>query len=477
MVLVSDFNKELVCLFKSKFPTEKNKLLDFNLTSESKNPSSNYNVSLKEGNILTVDGNSTLKWNAFSTQIETKMDMNGLSILEAKTVPYSGFSLTAKFERSSRGQHNNGNSNNGNTGGTLEIGGDIQKENIQTRLRISPTIETIGCVNKLSKERESTGMMLSNTFTRPMNLLFPSDLSIGMMISSPNINKPPSYNYNKNSLKMVMGLMLKGPIKRLCGRNGGFRSRWEERERFLGFGSGSTSNEALSRVESPNYVMSIQTNTNNQNRLSGFTGGLYLNNLLKNTLTLGLMVVYNYTKNDGRSGEGGGSIFSGMDFSENNNSSGSPTALEVENSSSHLSPTSKTATAAFASSSSSVSTTSMPNNASPITASRHSLVGFSDKIHYTLGGKVSFGSMRSQKGEDREEFGNGGFCGEKREDLKIEKSTDLRFRFSSDFKVAYSLTHRFTKNISATFGTQIDIEKLKSNPDSIKYGFLMDMSV
>ncbi|EAK88890.1 hypothetical protein [Cryptosporidium parvum Iowa II] len=470
MVLVGDFNKEVIGLFKSKYPTEKDKLLELNLTSICKNPSFSYNISTpsnggKNGNkskccndgngccgennsnnnskqIFSLDGNSTLKWNICSSQMETKMDMNGISIMEVKTKPYYGISLTSKYERFPKLTNSLGSYNNTNNGsGCLEIGGDIQGEYIQSRFRISPTIKTLGCLNKSNKEnKDSIGMMLSNTITlRPFSCI--NSLSLGSMISSSNINLPHNNN-NKNSLKLMLGLMLKGPLfMRSCKDTINERSQGYEQFNYQGlihkkenFGSrfknsmicnnnntndnndlyegiGGSSTLSPISILTPNYVLSLQTNTNHQNnKLSGFTGGLILNNLVRNYLTLGLMISYNTENNNGNNNE--------------------DNIQQIEDNGLGLITKNK------------VSKTYYENY----------LTKFSDKVQYTIGGKISFGSMTNNM-----------------------KSTDLRFKVMNNLKMAYSLTHNFTKNISATFGAQIDPRKL-NDPDSVKYGFILDMS-
>ncbi|KAK9173794.1 hypothetical protein CmeUKMEL1_18110 [Cryptosporidium meleagridis] len=458
MVLVGDFNKEVIGLFKSKYPTEKEKLLELNLTSFCKNPSFSYNISTplnggKNGNkvkccgdgngcceenssnnngrqIFSLDGNSTLKWNVCSSQMETKMDMNGISIMEVKTRPYYGISLTSRYERFPKLANSLGSYSNTNNGtGCLEIGGDIQGEYIQSRFRISPAIKTLGCLNKSNKEnKDSIGMMLSNTITlRPFSCI--NSLSLGSMISCSNINLPYK---NKNSLKLMLGLMVKGPLFM-----GSFNDTVNERSQGLinkkeNFGSrfknsmicnsnyDNSSNDLYEGVggsftQSPNYVLSFQTNSDHQNnKLSGFTGGLVLNNLVGNYLTLGLMVSYN----TGNSSAGKNNKDNIQQIEDNNE-------LGL-----------------------------IAKNKGPKTCYENYLTKFSEKVQYTLGGKISFGSMS---------------------DSNNMKSTDLRFKVMNNLKMAYSLTHNFTSNISATFGAQIDPRKL-NDPDSVKYGFILDMS-
>ncbi|KAJ1606708.1 hypothetical protein OJ253_2643 [Cryptosporidium canis] len=480
MVLVGDFNKEIVGLFKSKYPTEKDKLLELNLSSSSKNPSCSYSVSSlfggcgsKVGNyeesvgccsggkaggggccgsgndngngnkLFSLDGSSILKWNVFSAQLETKMDMSGLAILEARTLPYYGLSLSSKYERFSKSSGL----------GTLEIGGDIQRECFQSRFRVSPSIESLGCVNRLNKENKSSiGMMLSNTVTwRPFSGR--NTLSLGGMVSSSNVNLP----YSKNSIRVMMGLMLRGP---LCMNNskdlglsiaGGERRQKRDhcgsRFSLAGIGSmGEGESSAKSRAEaesSANYILSVQTNTNNHNnRISGFTGGLFLNNMFKNSLALGMLVSYNMTvsPNSITSSTGGEKMMTSSNTSTSNNGMGGMAgAGQTEHG-----PLAKTDFGGIS--------------------------RISERVQYTVGGKISFGSM---DGRCRM-FGR-----EASSDLSSEeegmKSTDLRFKVMNNFRMAYSLTYRFTRNVSATFGAQVDPRRWE-NPDSVKYGFVLDMS-
>ncbi|OII72431.1 uncharacterized protein cubi_00426 [Cryptosporidium ubiquitum] len=474
MVLVGDFNKEIIGLFKTKYPTEKEKLLELNLSSISRNPSFNCNLSslyggkngnkpkcCEEGNaccgednknsdknnkLFTLDGSSTLKWDMFSTQMETKIDMNGIAIMEAKTTPYYGLSLTSKYERFSKGL-----SSSSSGSGSLEIGGDIQKEYFQSRFRVSPSLESLGCVNKLNKEnKDSIGMMLSNTITmKPFSCI--NSLSFGTMISSSNVNLP----YNKNSIKIVMGLMLKGPLFvrktlkecELSQKGGGnyynYHSLNHKKENFGSrFKSGinyndheNTIKEETSSSFTPNYILSIQTNTNNHNnKLSGFTGGLFLNNLLKNYLTLGVMVSYNAALNNGGNYQTVNNIIEHNTVMSNN----------------------------------------QINSLNESSKAYKSFATFSEKVQYTIGGKVSFGSIDNYCLFGKKLNLDSEYNGSSNTDDNL-KSTDLRFKIMNNFKMAYSLTHRFTRNISATFGAQVDPKKL-DNPDSVKYGFILDIN-
>lgn len=502
MVLVGDFNKEVTGLLKSKYPTEKERLLELNLSSSSRNPSFNYSVSsltggngasktlsgcegsgvccggggktisgASGGRLFALDGSSTLKWSMFSTQLETKMDMNGLSILEARaSSPGGGLSLSSKYERSSKG------SSSGL--GNLEIGGDIQRERFQSRLRVSPSLECLGCVNKLNKENKgSIGMMLSNTVTlRPFSCMS-SSLSLGAMISSPDVGALP---YNRSSTKLVMGLMIKGPFyvkypKELASLPSQGVVVQNKRQHY-GFGDLSPRMEDLAKsaittttaagsgsesgTESPNYILSLQTNTsggsNGHNcKISGFTGGLLLNNLAGNRLTLGMMVSYNAL--------GGGGIGGG----------GSPQSLVTSNGgggSDH--------------SAGGCTQTEESCDASCSRRDYYKLTRFSDKVQYSIGGKVSFGSMGDRysgilsKGSGSSEFGlSGEDCGQDSSKTTANiTTTDLRFKMMNNFKMAYSLTYRFTRSLSATFGAQVDPKKLGTCPDSIKYGFILDMT-
>ncbi|KAH8581862.1 uncharacterized protein ELE39_003665 [Cryptosporidium sp. chipmunk genotype I] len=500
MVLVGDFNKEVIGLFKSKYPTEKDKLLELNLSSICKNPSFSYNISSSlngekngnkvkccdEGNgscgennnnisnskqIFTLEGNSTLKCNIYSTQMETKMDMNGISIMEVKTRPYYGVSLISKYERFPKVS---GSSNIDSGSGCLEIGGDIQSGYIQSRFRISPSIGTLGCVNKLNKEnKDSIGMMLSNTVTlRPFSCV--NSLSLGAMISSSNVNLHyiSSNNNNRNSMKIMMGLMLKGPLfmgscknvfedsskgfgqlnhQGLIHKKESLGSRFKSNITFnndnndLNSRIKESSSLTSASIPTPNYVLSLQTNTNNHNnKLSGFTGGLILNNLIRNYLTLGLMVSYNTGNSNG-----GVNLIGG----DNNQ--------QIEDN----------------------GLTLMSKNKGSKAYYENCLSKFSEKVQYTIGGKISFGSMDSNNNTNSDicslfdkklSLENGTNVGDS-DNISNVKSTDLRFKIMNNLKMAYSLTHNFTRNISATFGAQIDPRKL-NNPDSIKYGFILDMS-
>lgn len=501
MVLVGDFNRELAGLLKSKYPTEKERLLELNLSSNNKNPSFNYSVSsltggdgaskalggcdgsgvccgggskavcgTTGGRLFALDGSSTLKWSIFSTQLETKMDMSGLSILEARTSPLGGgLSLSSKYERFSKGSSSSGL-------GSLEIGGDIQRESFQSRLRVSPSLERLGCVNKLSKgSRGSIGMMLSNSITmRPFSCIGGGSLSLGAMISSPDVTGLP---YNKSSTKLVMGLMLRGPfcvkypkdLEPLSSQ--GFR---DKKQRFA-FGDLNQKRDDLVRstgcgesgAEPPSYILSVQTNTSDggqSSRISGFTGGLLLNNLAGNRLTLGMMVSYNALGGGGGRGGGG---------------AGSPRPLVTGNaggSEDHYPAGSCTQT----------QTTEESCEEKSVKMDCYRLTRFSDKVQYSLGGKISFGSMEdnsckkvSSKGSGSQSGGGGDSCGNSSTKAATgsTNTTDLRFKVMNNFKMAYSLTYRFTQNLSATFGAQVDPRQLSSsNPDSIKYGFILDMS-
>ncbi|KAL7068141.1 hypothetical protein ACR3K2_14110 [Cryptosporidium serpentis] len=79
------------------------------------------------------------------------------------------------------------------------------------------------------------------------------------------------------------------------------------------------------------------------------------------------------------------------------------------------------------------------------------------RVQLLFGGKWTFGHNNN----DDSKFFSG--------------TTDVKFRISNDAKVAYSLTHRFHKNLSATFGAQFDTYRM-SSPDSVKYGIIFDLT-
>ncbi|KAJ1609357.1 hypothetical protein OIY81_2389 [Cryptosporidium canis] len=383
------------------------------------------------------------------------MDMSGLSILEARTLPYYGLSLSSKYERFSKSSGL----------GTLEIGGDIQRECFQSRFRVSPSIESLGCVNRLNKENKSSiGMMLSNTVTwRPFS--GQNTLSLGGMVSSSNVNLP----YSKNSIKVMMGLMLRGPLCMNNSKDLGLSISGSERRqkrdhygsRFSlagigGMGEGESSAKSRAEMESSaNYILSVQTNTNNHNsRISGFTGGLFLNNMLKNSLALGMLVSYNIT---------------GSPHSISSSTGGDKMITTASSSSSSSSSTNSSS--GCGSSGSMGMTGAGQTEHGPLAKTDFGgLSRISERVQYTVGGRISFGSM---DGRCRM-FGRGASSDSGSEEEGM-KSTDLRFKVMNNFRMAYSLTYRFTRNVSATFGAQVDPRRWE-NPDSVKYGFVLDMS-
>ncbi|KAH7650011.1 hypothetical protein FG379_003091 [Cryptosporidium bovis] len=484
MVLVSDFNKEINGLLKSKYPSD-DKLLELNISSLSKNPTHNYSITtlgnidnvLKNGltkneNLTLMHGNSTFKWDALSTKIETKVDVNGLSVFEAKTKPKCGLSLTARYETNSK---NSGLASTLGSGSspcptitnnrTIEIGGDLQNNNFHTRLRLYPTIEMLGCVNKLSKERNSrsTGINISSTATTS-KLISPSSISFGVMMSNNEI----SYN----SMKVTLGLLLKGPLFWCTKEIGNDKNKqdcfYSLENRLFSNNDNNANRESMFSSNSnsacqPNYSISLQTNTSgtNSNKISGFTGGICLGNLMNGFLTLGASLTYN-TKQELEMING------------NNNDNGNGGILMLNSGE-------KTINSEEGSAIDTVSPKSLsPNLLSSFFLSKSTL----SRIQYEIGGKISFGKMRSiNSGENNYEV-NGYLDNESISQLNNPsiKSTDIKFKFSNNMNVSYSITHRFNKYISTTFGTSIGLNNanigsiINNNSDSIKYGFSIDLT-
>lgn len=486
MVLVSDFNKDLTGLFRSKYPNE-NKSFELNISSSSKNPTHNYSIATKRGevckvlkpgktsnSVLLLDGNSSFKWDLLSTQIETKVDMGGLTTFKARTKPKYGIGLMAKYERNQKNSPFVPSSpiNNASTmkSGVVEVGGDVQGNNFHTRVRFYPPIDKLGCNNKTSKERNNadgcgTGVSISSTLTTS-KLIFPNNLSFGVMMSNSEMSL--------NSMKITLGMLLKGPLF------GFMRKASNNNHRFSGNNDlDFTLNYNNNNTSHPSYNVSFQTNTSNASneiissgRISGFTGGVCLNNLFNGFLTLGASLTYGTRRefdiiNNGSSGEVSLNPL-GADIGDKKSDIGS-------------SPKSSPTLSSFSppSMSSSSSSSSYLLASYPLMPPRSVL----SRIQYTVGGKISFGKMKSGGSgvaiEDGSKFGRN-FQDEffPLNNLGNNKSTDLKFKFSSDNNISYSLTHRFNKCISATFGTSIDLNKVNiSHFDSVKYGFSMDLSL
>ncbi|KAH8740145.1 hypothetical protein FG386_001806 [Cryptosporidium ryanae] len=490
MVLVNDFNREINGLLKSKYPND-SKLLELNISSLSKNPTHNYSITtlgnadnvLKNGlttnksneNLLLMDGNSTFKWDLLSTQIETKMDMNGLTVFEAKTKPRCGFSLNTKYEKNLRSSGLAGSVLSGsiiNNSGTIEVGGDLQNSNFHTRLRLYPSIEMLGCVNKLNKEKSNkgTGINISSTVTSS-KLISPNSLSFGVMMTNNEISF--------NSMKITLGLLLKGPLFGRLRRIENERNRQDyfyrsEKNRLLF----NNSSDADNNTCQSSYSVSLQTNTSNvnsnflsnSNKISGFTGGICLSNLMNGFLTLGASLTYNTRQELEMTNDCNNNVNGGVIISSSND-------RVVENEASNINSSSPRSSLSNLSQSPSCLLSS-----SPFLLSRSAL----SRVQYTVGAKISFGKMKSINSNEEIDKVNCYFDDGSASQLnnQVTKSTDIKFRFSNNMNMSYSLTHRFNKYISTTFGANIDLNSVNivniinnNNSDSIKYGFSLDLTV
>ncbi|KAJ1607038.1 hypothetical protein OJ252_2977, partial [Cryptosporidium canis] len=285
------------------------------------------------------------------------------------------------------------------------IGGDIQRECFQSRFRVSPSIESLGCVNRLNKENKSSiGMMLSNTVTwRPFS--GQNTLSLGGMVSSSNVNLP----YSKNSIKVMMGLMLRGP---LCMNN------------------------------SKDLGLSISGSERRQKR-------------------------DHYGSRFSLAGIGG---MASPSFGASSSSTGGDKMITTASSSSSSSSSTNSSSGCGSSGSMGMTGAGQTEHGPLAKTDFGGLSRISERVQYTVGGRISFGSM---DGRCRM-FGRGASSDSGSEEEGM-KSTDLRFKVMNNFRMAYSLTYRFTRNVSATFGAQVDPRRWE-NPDSVKYGFVLDMS-